>query len=140
MKSISLFVKLRRNEPLTETDLRELERVFTEAGIGTTEEIERVRDDGGLGIFVRSLVGLDRAAAVRAFEGFLQGRKPSAHQHEFVDMMIDHLTARGIMDPRLLYESLFTDIDPLGIAGLFEEAEVTNIIGILGDVRDRAVA
>ena len=31
--------------------------------------------------------------------------------------MIEHLTARGVMDPRLLYESPFTDIDPLGGRG-----------------------
>ena len=30
----------------------------------------RVREDGGLGLFVRSLVGLDRAAAVRACNGW----------------------------------------------------------------------
>jgi type I restriction enzyme R subunit len=99
------ILKLRRNEPLTATDLSELERIFVEAGVGTSEEMERIRDEGGLGVFVRSLVGLDRAAAMRAFDTFIQGRKLTAHQHEFVDMVIDHLTARGVMDPRLLYGS-----------------------------------
>ena len=46
-------------------------------------------------------------------------------------MMIDHLTARGVMDPRLLYESPFTDIDPLGVAGVFKEGEVVQLIQIL---------
>ena len=133
-------LKLRRNESLTATDLSELERIFAEAGVGTPEEIEQLREEGGLGLFVRSLVGLDRTSAVRAFDSFTEGRKLSAHQHEFVDMMIDHLTARGVMDPRLLYESPFTDIDPLGVAGLFEEAEVIKLIGILNDVQGRAVA
>lgn len=55
-------------------------------------------------------------------------------------MIIDHLTARGVMDPRLLYASPFTDIDPLGVAGLFEEAEVIRLIGILKEVEGRAVA
>jgi type I restriction enzyme, R subunit len=56
------ILKLRRNEPLTEIDLSELERMFAEAGVGTADEIERIRGEGGLGLFVRSLVGLDRAA------------------------------------------------------------------------------
>jgi type I restriction enzyme, R subunit len=30
-------------------------------------------------------------------------------------MMIDHPTERGNIEPRLLYESPFTDIDPLGV-------------------------
>jgi type I restriction enzyme R subunit len=134
------ILKLRRNEALTATDLSELERIFVEAGIGTAEEMDRIRQDGGLGIFVRSLVGLDRAAAVRAFDKFIEGRKLTAHQHEFVDMVIDHLTARGMMDPRLLYESPFTDLDPLGVAGVFGEGDVVQLIQILRDVEGRAAA
>jgi type I restriction enzyme R subunit len=93
-----------------------------------------------LGIFVRSLVGPDRAAAKRALDGFSQGRKLTAHQHEFVNMVIDHLTVRGVMDPRLLYESPFTDLDPLGVAGVFGEREVVELIQILRDVEGRAAA
>jgi type I restriction enzyme R subunit len=64
----------------------------------------------------------------------------TAHQHEFVDMVIDHLTARGVMDPRVLYESPFTDLDPLGVAGVFGEGEVVELIRILRDVQGRAAA
>ncbi len=134
------ILKLYRNEPLTAIDIRELERIFVEAGIGTPEEMERIRGEGGLGVFVRSLVGLDRAAAKRALDGFSEGRKLTAHQHEFVNMIIDHLTARGVMDARLLYESPFTDLDPLGVAGVFGEAEVVELIRILRDVEGRAAA
>jgi type I restriction enzyme R subunit len=132
------ILKLRRNEPLTATDLGELERIFAEAGVGTPEEMGQIRGEGGLGIFVRSLVGLDRAAAMHAFDTFIEGRKLTAHQHEFVDMVIDHLTARGVMDPRLLYESPFTDLDPFGVAGVFKEADVVELIQILRDVEGKA--
>jgi type I restriction enzyme, R subunit len=134
------ILKLYRNEPLTATDLGELERIFAEAGVGTPEEMERIREEGGLGLFVRSLVGLDRAAAKEAFDTFIEGRKLTAHQHEFVNMVIDHLTARGVMDPRLLYESPFTDLDPLGVAGVFRAGEVVELIEILRDVQGRAAA
>jgi hypothetical protein len=77
---------------------------------------------------------------MRAFDKFIEGRKLTAHQHEFVDMLIDHLTARGVMDPRLLYESPFTDFDPLGVAGVFKDAEVVELIQILRDVQGRAAA
>ena len=43
------ILKLRRNEPLTKTDLGELERIFTEAGVSTSEELDRIRGEGGLG-------------------------------------------------------------------------------------------
>jgi type I restriction enzyme R subunit len=44
------------------------------------------------------------------------------------------------MDPRLLYESPFTDLDPLGVAGIFAEGEVVQLIQILRDVKGRAAA
>lgn len=131
---------VRGREPLTPTDLSELERIFAEAGVGAPEDIARIREEGGLGIFVRLLVGLDRGAAKRAFDGFLLGCKLTAHQHEFIDMMTDHLTERGIMDPRLLYASPFTDIDPLGVAGVFGESEVVQLIQILQEVQGSAAA
>ena len=132
-------MKLRRNEPLTATDLAELERLFVAAGALPTE-LETVKADGGLGLFIRSLVGLDREAAVRAFEAFMAGRTLSANQIEFIDMIIEHLTERGAMDPRLLYESPFTDINPMGLGGVFEKPDAAKVISILDEVRRRAVA
>lgn len=55
-------------------------------------------------------------------------------------MVIDYLTERGVMDPRLLYESPFTDFDVMGIEGVFENADVVELIGILEEVRRRAAA
>ena len=62
----------------------------------------------------RSLVGLERDAAKKALDGFLANKRSSSDQIEFLNMVIDHRTERGAMDPRLLYESPFTDIDPMG--------------------------
>ena len=50
--------KLRRNRPLTSTDLGELERVLIEAGVATAADLEGAQQESrGLGTFVRSLVG-----------------------------------------------------------------------------------
>ena len=131
--------KLRRNEPLTATDLAELECIFVEAGVAGPDDLERVHADGGLGLFVRSLIGLDREAAKAAFGSFMAERTLSADQVEFLNMIIDHLTERGQMDPRLLYESPFTDIDPMGVAGLFGD-DAGRVVDILKDIRRRAAA
>jgi type I restriction enzyme R subunit len=131
--------KLRRNEPLTTTDLGELERIFLDAGVAAPDDIERLRQEGGLGLFVRSLVGLDREAAKAAFSAFVAGRTLTANQIEFLNLVIDHLTERGQMEPRLLYESPFTDFDPLGVSGMFGE-DVGELIEILADVKRRAAA
>lgn len=131
--------KLRRNEPMTATDLGELERIFVEAGVAEAVDLARVQADGGLGLFVRSLVGLDREAAKAAFGSFMAGRTLSANQIEFLDMVIDHLTERGQMDPRLLYESPFTDLDPMGVAGVFGD-DAGKLVEIVVEVKRRAAA
>ncbi|EJW11614.1 Type I restriction-modification system, restriction subunit R [Rhodovulum sp. PH10] len=133
------ILKLRRNEPLTPTDLVELERIFTEAGVDE-ESIDRLKTDGGLGRFVRSLIGLDREAAKLAFAEFLDGRNPTANQLEFVGLVIDHLTERGVMDPKLLYETPFTDFDTNGVEGVFPEPDVRRLVQILRDVEARTAA
>ena len=132
-------LKLKRNEPLTPTDLTELEKIFLDAGT-ETGELDLVKAEGGLGLFVRSIVGLDRGAAKQAFDSFVSSRELRSEQIEFLNLVIDYLTERGAMDPRLLYESPFTDLDPLGVGGLFDEMEVAEVISILRDVQNRAAA
>jgi type I restriction enzyme R subunit len=126
-------LKVKRNEPLTPIDLKELERIFLEAGVDETA-LWALQADGGLPRFVRALVGLDRGAAKRAFTEFLDGRRLTANQLEFLDLVIDHLTARGVMDPKLLYEAPFTDFDRNGVEGVFEQADVVRLVQILREI------
>ncbi|HEY5209872.1 MAG TPA: DEAD/DEAH box helicase family protein [Stellaceae bacterium] len=132
--------KLYRNQPLTPIDLTELERIFLEAGIADADAINTVRTQGGLGLFIRSLVGLDREAAKQAFAAFLLDKTLAADQIEFVNMIVDHLTDRGTMEPALLYESPFTDLNSLGVQGMFGKDRAAIVVDILGDIRRRAAA
>ncbi len=133
--------KLRTNLPLTPTDLSELERMLIESGIGTTEEVDKAKaESAGLGLFVRELVGLDRAAAQQAFAGFLAGKTLNAKQIEFVHTIIENLTQSGNVDPSRLYEPPYTRLSASGVEGVFREAEVVELIHLLDDVRQRAVA
>lgn len=131
------MLKVKRNEPLTPTDLAELERIFTEAGVDATS-LGVLQADGGLGRFVRALVGLDREAAKQAFAGFLQGRTLTADQLQFLDLVIDQLTARGVMDPKLLYEAPFADFDSMGVEGVFPPADVVLLVQVLRGLEPRA--
>ncbi len=133
--------KLRMNEPLTEADLRELERILAESALGNATDIERARSESeGLGLFVRSLVGLDRGAAKAAFASFLDGKPWRANQIEFVNLIVDHLTERGAVKIESLYSSPYTDVSPHGPDGLFQPPQVNELISILDTVRNRAVA
>ncbi len=59
---------------------------------------------------------------------------------EFLDLIIDHLTARGVMDPRLLYESPFIDFDTKGVEGVFDQPDVTRLVRVLRDFEPRNAA
>jgi type I restriction enzyme, R subunit len=133
--------KLRQGKPLTPTDLSELEKMLLDAGIGEAGDIERARETSrGFGRFVRSLVGLDRAAVSEAFGDFLSAGTPTATQLEFINMIIEHLTSQGMMDPALLYEPPFTDIAPTGPDQVFDEARVKRLFTKIQEINDSAVA
>lgn len=132
--------KLRRNERLTPQDLTELERILVEQVGATDADLEEARAAGGLGLFVRSLVGLERDAAKAALADFLSGRNLTANQIDFVNLIIEHLTERGAMDPRRLYESPFTDFDAMGVSGVFHQGDVQVLVTALAELRERAAA
>jgi type I restriction enzyme R subunit len=135
------ILKLRRNEQLTRQNLAELERMFLEEAVGEEQDLARIRaEDGGLGLFVRSLVGLDREAAKKALDDFVGGRTLTANQIEFIDLILDHLTEHGVMDPTRLYESPFVDMHDQGVNGVFGEAGARSLADVLKQIGARAVA
>ena len=133
--------RLRTNQPLTETDLQGLETTLTEIGEEDGETLLSgllARSEApSLAHFVRGLVGLDRAAAQSAFSEFLNDRSLAPPQIRFVELVIDQLTARGVMDASALYEPPFSNLHAEGpdalfggkenvIEGIFEKLEKVN--------------
>lgn len=133
--------KLRMNKALTAADLAELQRMLADNGVGAAEDIRRAAEEShGLGLFVRSLVGLDRQAAKEALAGFLNGKTLGANQIEFVNLIVDHLTEHGVMEAAMLYESPFTDLTPRGPEELFTSAQVDELVAVIEQVRQSAIA
>jgi type I restriction enzyme, R subunit len=91
-----------------------------------------------LGVFIRSLVGLEREAATQAFIEFVSDTTLKANQIEFICEIVEHLIQEGVMNAERLYESPFTDINPLGAIALFPTAKVNRISEILDDIRLKA--
>nr|WP_284040864.1 type I restriction-modification enzyme R subunit C-terminal domain-containing protein [Phaeovulum sp. NW3] len=125
------LIKLRKAEPLTVQDLEELERFLLEHGIVATEDLAAIKAEEGLAHFLRSLTGLDRAAAKAAFSGFIADRQLTADQLEFLDRIIDALAETGFVDPKNFYESPYTDFDSQGIVGVFPKDQASQIIEIV---------
>ncbi|MCK9397118.1 MAG: DEAD/DEAH box helicase family protein [Methylobacter sp.] len=132
--------RLRRNQPLTPSDLTELEHMLLEAG-GSLELINQAKEQShGLGIFIRSLIGLDRETAKLAFSEFISGTTATPNQIEFINLVVQYLTENGVMEPDRLYESPFTDINPLGPEGVFSSTKVDRIVQVLVEIRQTAAA
>jgi type I restriction enzyme R subunit len=133
--------KLRTNKPLTSNDLAELERMLGASGLGEPDDLRRAAAESqGLGLFVRSLVGMERGAAKEAMAGFLAGKFLSANQIEFINLIVDHLTEHGAVEPARLYESPFTDVTPRGPEELFSKTEMDELMQVLNAVRASAMA
>ena len=131
--------KLRRNRPLTPADLDDLQRMLTESGAGTPEELTGAAEQAeGLGLFIRGLVGLDRDAATDALSTFIAGRTLNASQLDFVNLVVTYLTEHGVMDVGRLYEAPFTDHASAGPESLFSGADIEALISALGEVRSSA--
>lgn len=132
--------RLRRNQPLTPSDLAELEKMLLEAG-GSLQLIDAAKEQSrGLGIFIRSLVGLERETAIEAFSEFISGTTVTASQIEFIDLIVRELTQNGVMEPDRLFQSPFTDLNVQGPLGLFAPAKVTQMVQVLEEIRERAAA
>ena len=105
--------RLRRNQPLTPADLDELQRFLLSHGVGTDQAIQRAAEEcSGFGLFIRSLVGLDRNAAKELFADFLADGTYTATQIRFINEILDELTNCGVMDPARLYDPPFSDLAP----------------------------
>ena len=115
--------RLRTNQPLTATDLQGLETTLAEIGEDDGQTLLTGllarSEEPSLAHFVRNMVGMDRAAAQRAFSGFLSDQSLTPPQIRFVEMVIDQLTARGLMEASALYEPPFSNLHAGGPEALF---------------------
>lgn len=119
--------RLRANQPLTETDLQSLESMLISIGEDDGPSLlSGLMERSGapsLAYLVRSFVGMDRSAAQAAFARFLGDRSLTSAQIRFIEMIIDQLTTRGVIDASALYAPPFTDLHSGGPDALFSGRE-----------------
>jgi type I restriction enzyme R subunit len=65
---------------------------------------------------------------------------PTANQIEFLEEVVKHLTANGVMDAARLYEPPYTFIHDQGVEGVIDSLQVDELISILEEVKNRAIA
>ncbi len=103
------IAKLKSNQPLTENDVKSLEKILW-SEVGTKEEYEAEYGTKPLGEFVREIVGLDMSAAKAAFADYLNNANLDSRQIYFVNQIIEYIVQNGMMkDLSVLQETPFTD-------------------------------
>ena len=129
--------KLRHNVPLTAADMAELERVFTEE-LGSRDDYRRTFGQAPLGIMVRRIAKLDRAAAMKVFSEFINDENLNQQQIAFVNMIIDYIEQNGsIEDKSILIKAPFDK--PGRIQDLFGVDEIVKMSNLLNGLHDNAV-
>lgn len=133
--------KLRTNQAITASELKELEKMLFEQGdLGTHEQFVNAYGDQPLGSFIRSIVGMDQEAANAAFTGFINNPSLNASQIRFVNMIIQYLSTNGVITADKLFEPPFTEINDNGLLGVFSKSDAENIINLIAVVNERAEA
>ncbi|MEW8333864.1 MAG: DEAD/DEAH box helicase family protein [Candidatus Thiodiazotropha sp.] len=134
--------RIKRNLPITQQDLDELDsKLFEASGIEDRKLYsETIHPDKPLGIFIRELVGLDRNAAKAAFAEYLDETRFNPQQIRFINTIIDFLTQRGVMSPAQLAQPPFSDIHFEGVFGLFDDVEVSKLTGSIKKIGEVILA
>ncbi|MCC6067686.1 DEAD/DEAH box helicase family protein [Ferrovum sp. PN-J185] len=133
--------KLRTNKPITATDVAELEAILLEQAAGDMHLIEQAKESaGGLGLFVRSLLGLERGAAMEAMSEFLNEQNATASQLEFAKLIVNFLTVDGVITKDRLYESPFINVAATGPDSIFPAEKIEQLFKVIEEIRLRAVA
>lgn len=133
--------KLRNNVQITVNELNELERLLFEQGtLGTKTEFIKAYGEQPLGTFIRRIVGLEVNAAKQIFGEILNKQTLNSQQIRFIDEIINYFAITGIIEPKMLFEAPFTDIDSSGIAGIFDLSTTSKIIELITQTNQHAEA
>ena len=115
--------KIRQAKPLTEKDIKTLESFLFEADpVVSKEQFNEVLGaEMNLVRFIRSVAGLKKETVMEAFGEFLQDKRLSSTQIQFINQVIDFYTRKGHLEIGTLYEPPFNFIDEAGIDGVFKD-------------------
>jgi len=92
-----VIAKLWGNEPISQLDLNELERILW-SELGSKEDYEKKFGKKPLGELVRSIIGLDKRAAKEAFSKFDSEYHLDAQQMYFVNHLINYIVKNGTLN------------------------------------------
>lgn len=129
--------KLRNNIPLTETDYKMLERIFT-GELGTRADYERSFKDTPFGLLVRKIAKLERKAAYKAFSAFINDQNLNADQIAFVEKVIDYVVQNGYLESAAELAKPPFD-KPHSFIKLFDPDKQKKFVEIINELKENAI-
>lgn len=109
--------------------------ILVAAGIGDDETFAEASEKAGsFGLFIRSLIGMDREAAKTAFADFLDDKRYSKNQIAFVNLIIDELTANGSLEESRLYDDPYVGLAPEGPETIFVESDLGELFEVINRI------
>ncbi|GMQ56599.1 DEAD/DEAH box helicase family protein [Vallitalea sediminicola] len=131
-----VIYKLRSNKPLTEEDIKYLEKILWQ-DLGTREDYVKEFGDEPLLKLVSKIVGLDPLTANEVFSEFLSDESLNLNQMEFVKLVANYIVKNGSLDKRVLNEHPFNKRG--NIMHLFDGKLniAKQIIGVIDKINER---
>ena len=127
--------KLRMNKPMTKTEFKELERIFTQE-LGTADDYNRSYGETPFGLLVRKVVKLDHDAAMEAFAEFLNDESLTEQQMSFVHRVVEYVESNGYMEPSALGQAPFDR--PQSFVRLFDAKQQVLLVELIRRVKRNA--
>ncbi len=130
--------KLRNNKKLTETDMKELERILW-SELGSRDDYVKEYGDTPIGRLVRKIVGVDRSALNEAFSRFLSDEKLNINQIRFVNLIIDYIVENGnIEDNSVLMNEPFRSLGSITVLFKDDLSKAKEIMSVVAEIRDNS--
>ncbi|WP_277812832.1 type I restriction-modification enzyme R subunit C-terminal domain-containing protein, partial [Fusobacterium nucleatum] len=149
-KNLLSIKKLKNNIELDTEDLKELKRLLysnEEVDLESLKsennsEIEKISNiygkNGSFGIFIRSLVGLDREAINKEFSEFLNTERFNSNQIELINLIIENIVKYGAYSKNEI-PKLSNDILGTSISNIFtDNNDLQKIVNIIDKINSNA--
>jgi len=134
--------KLRNNITLEETDIKELNDILFGDGIVTIEELkENYENDmnNSLGVFLRTIIGLDKEAVQKEFTKLIAGSGFTGVQLELIDYIVKHYVENGVFYKKQLGDKSIEDFYGANFFQVFPNMEdVHEILGVIEKINKTA--
>lgn len=137
---IPAISKLWKNQPLTEVDFRELQRILVLEFEGGETAYAEAYHDKSLGLLVREIVGLNPQAAEAAFASFTNTHHLTTEQSTFLRRIIHHIVKHGYIEDEVKTLSNEPFNYPTSFDVLFrEDVDQDFLLNILRSIHNNAL-